>query len=86
MTRMSDDQENRRGALENVIADLLECDRSLRLIETRTRIALERTGYDRLLQPVFEEVNAVRVNISKARGTIQAEYQAGQAAGWNKQE
>ena len=86
MTKMSVSQENQRGALENATACLLECDRSLRLIETRTRLALERTGFDRLLVPVFDEVNNLRVNISKARGAIQTEYQSRQAAGWNNQE
>ena len=82
MTKMTETQENRRGALENVIASLIDCDRSLRLIETRTRIALERTGFDRLLVPIFDEVDDIRINVSKARGIINAEYQARNADGW----
>ncbi len=84
MTKMTAAQEGQREALENATACLLECDRSLRLIETRTRIALERTGFDRLLVPVFDEVNQIRVNLSKVRGAIQAEYQERQAAGWKE--
>lgn len=84
MTKMTAAQEGQREALENATACLIECDRSLRLIETRTRIALERTGFDRLLVPVFDEVDKVRVNLSKVRGAIQAEYQARQSDGWKE--
>lgn len=79
---MSDSRETHRAQVENLLSLLASTDLSLRLIEIRSQQLLLRTGQCRLINPIFEEVNTLRISISKVRGILAEEWDAGERAGW----
>jgi hypothetical protein len=82
MTRLTDDAESRRADCEGALGHLESCDSSLRMVEIRTRQAIQRTGLERLLGPVFAELDAIRANIARTREYLRAEWQAGNRTHW----
>lgn len=74
MTRLTDEQERRQALADDAIMVLDDCDTCLRFVELRTRQAIELMGFEKLLSPIFGELNKIRANIARVREMLRADW------------
>ena len=83
MTRMTDAQENQRGALEDCLALLSDTDVRLRLIEIRTRFLRERYAEQTNTTAINAELDGLRRNTSIIRAELTRLHDLGEQNDWH---
>lgn len=82
MPKMSDDQEDLRGDVEDALSQFGPIHRALRVIEHRSRFVRERYNDKTNTKSIDDEIESIRRAISRIEGIIEQRWKVGQAQGW----
>lgn len=82
MPKMTDDQEDLRGDIEDALSQFGAIHKALRVIEVRARFLRERTGEKTNTGSINEEIARIRNSLSRIEGIIEQRWKNGQQMGW----
>lgn len=86
MSRMSNDQENRRQSVEDTLSHFGAIHKAMRSIQVHTKFLRERFGEKTNTAAIVEELELIRNHLSQIEGSIEDVWKIGQDIGWTVKE